>query len=117
MEEKYAVKLTVKFSDGSTENFDTFAAAVAEGLIPAGKDGDGVLYTAGEHLTTRGIACIRTTPDVAVGLIRCLHEIVESVIKNIPPELALPFLKALLTLDGESTVQYLRSESAGLNEG
>ena len=117
--DKHAVKLTATYNDGSTEDFDTFIAAVAHGLMLAGKDNDSntILYTAGKEFYTQGIAHIGATPDVCAGLIRCMMTLIHSLIDNASPETATNLLAALLSMSSEKTIGYNVHKSVNLNQG
>lgn len=116
MSDKHAVKLKVIFSDSSEEDYDIFLAAVADGLVVAGKDDDGtILYTAGEGFSSWGVACISATPEVAVALIQVLQSVVHGMIDSLPLEIAPQFLEAMLTLSsGKKTQLYHESRAARL---
>lgn len=115
--EKYAKRLIIEYSDGSTEDFDTFIAAVASGLIPTGKDSSSILYTAGEDFATLGMAHVAATPEVAVGLIVAFQEVVSRLIKNMPPDIIPNFLEAFLSLDHKTTEHYHESRSIEPKQG
>ena len=118
MASEHAVKLTVTYSDGSTEDFDTFMAAVVTGLIPVGKDDDGtILYTAGENLSSQGLAHIAATAEVSAVLIEASLAMIHKLVKNVPPEIAFGFLEALLTLSSEETEGYHDSRVVKRNQG
>lgn len=115
MSDKHAVKLKVLYSDGSGEDYDVFIAAVADGLIVAGKDDDGsVLYAAGQGFTTWCMTHIAATPDVSVGLIKALQVMVQSMVDSLPPEIAPSFLEAMISLAGEKRQIYHNSKSIRL---
>lgn len=118
MEERHAVKLTVTYSDGSTEDFDVFLATVASGLILSGKDEDGdVLYTAGKDLNTRGIAHITASPEVSVALALTSMRVVERIVDGMPPEAIPSWIEALLSLSSKATELYHVSKTVKLRHG
>lgn len=112
MDEKRATKLTVTFDDGSTEVFDNFVASVADGLIPTGKDDNGeVLYMASDKFAVKGIIHISATPEVTAGLATTTMKLVDDLILNMPPEIMLEFLEALLSLYSKRTTLYHEARS------
>jgi len=94
-----AEKMTITFADGHTEDFDVFMAVVAVNLLPAGRDGETVCYTAPESgFGTRGITAIAATSEVIIGLIGAVMTSVSRVIECLPPEAAPGLVEALLSL-------------------
>lgn len=98
MDKKHrAVKVTITFADGHTEDFDTFMASVAYGLIPAGKDEeDGTPFYMAEkgRFQSRSIVHVAASADVLVGLINAFLSTMTSLFKDIGPEEALKLLEA-----------------------
>lgn len=117
MGDRHSVKLTVTYSDGSTEDFDTFIAVVAAGLIPAGREGNNILYTAGENLSCNGMARIAATPEVAVALVKALLRIVFNMIDSMPPEIATSAINAMLSMRTEETELYKECRSVPRKQG
>ncbi|GAH49026.1 unnamed protein product, partial [marine sediment metagenome] len=101
----------------STESFDIFMAAVAEGLIPAGKDGTDVLYVAGEGFRTQSMAHIAASPEVAVSLVQAIGRIVNSMIDTMPSEALPGFIEAILSLSSKETELYHEVKSVRLKKG
>jgi len=120
MEEKdrknKAVKLTVTFADGHTEDFDTFITSVAMGLTPIGKDEDGsVVYIAEENkFQTQGILHINGTADVIAGLINTFMSMIENLVPS-DPNASMQLLQALITLRSNTTEKYIRNEAKKIN--
>lgn len=117
MSDRYAVKLTVKFNDGSAEDFDIFLAVVATGLIPVGKEDCAILYTASGKFAAQSIAHVTATPEVAVGLVLAVESLVQNMIDSLPPEIAPKFLEALLLLNSKETELYHVAKSIKLRRG
>lgn len=118
MKEKHAVKLTLTFDDGTTEDYDVFISVVAMGLVPCGKDGDTVTYTA----PVEGFSCmahshIATTPEVAAGMLQAVMEIITKMMEAMPPEVVPGFLDALLSLSTKRTIHHHESRAIKPSEG
>lgn len=112
MEDKHkAIKITVTYMDGHTTDFDTFAAAVATGLIPAGRDERGnCVYMAGKDgFQTAAIVHIYGGSEIMVGLVKTLVRIINNVMPSDLEGLA-PFMNALNHIETEVTEEHISVE-------
>ena len=117
MPEKYAVKLSVTYSDGSIEDFDIFMASVASGLMPAGRDGDRILYTSGENLCVLCLANIAATPEVSAALVKGMMSLVSKFINAMPEEDALDFAQMFVSISNEETMIHNDFRKVNRNQG
>jgi len=94
--EEEAVKMTITFTDGHTEDFDTFIAAVATGLTVFKVEEGRPIYMAEEgKFHTRGLMCIAGGTEIVAGLINTILGIIGVLIEKSGPAANADLLKQL----------------------
>ena len=101
----HVVKMTITYQDGHTEDFDTFLAVVATGMIPVGVAGDGLpIYTGSEEsLHTRSMAHVSASSEVLASLINTVIHTISQTIGELPKRAAIQLLMGLRDIKTRST--------------
>ena len=110
-DKKYrAVKITVTYDDGHTDDYDVFILAVATGLMPVDKIGNDIVYIPTDKFSTFGIACIKANTDVIVGLVRAINAIISNMVNSMDERGLLELMVSLGTLHGTESEKYSEVE-------
>ena len=94
------VKLTITFGDGHAEDFDTFIAAIAQGLIPAGKANGVILYSAPEEgPDCATFSMISADPAVVAGILMSMDSLADRIIESMDAGTAIAVSNAMANLN------------------
>lgn len=98
--EHHAVKMTITYQDGHTEDFDTFLAAIAIGLTQVGTAEDGCpVYMGEEGFSSRGITHVTASTEVVASLLQVVMDMVGGLLSSCSRNGALKLLLALESMD------------------
>ena len=115
-EKNRAVKATVTFADGHTQDFDVFVVVGAEGIIATFKKDDKICYSAPEDgFTTVILTSIAADIPVIAGLLEGMSSGMTAILDSLDPMGILEMLKVSAALGTRETTVYKNTESIRKN--
>ena len=102
-DQHHAVKVTITYKDGHTEEHDTFMCVIADGMTPVGVADDGLpIYMGEESLQTKAIAHVSASSEVMASLINTFLHTISETLGELPKGAVLQLLMGLKDMDVRS---------------